>query len=183
MTDSIPPVDENRLIAERRAKLTALRDSSAVAFPNDFRPDSSAAGLLAEHGEKTKAELEEQGSVVAVAGRLIRNRGAFMVIQDSSGTLQLYVTKEARPFAKSLDLGDIVAVRGELHKSGKGELYVQLDHYQLLTKSLRPLPDKFHGLADQELRYRQRYVDLIANPEVRETFRIRSTVVQFIRSY
>ncbi len=177
------PVDENRLIAERRAKLTQLRESVDVAFPNDFRPDASAAGLLAEHGEKSKEGLVEEGHIVAVAGRLIRNRGAFMVLQDSSGTIQLYVTKEARPFAKSLDLGDIVAVRGELHKSGKGELYVQLDNYQLLTKSLRPLPDKFHGLADQELRYRQRYVDLIANPEVRDTFRIRSKVVQFIRSH
>ena len=177
------PVDENRLIAERRAKLTQLRESVDVAFPNDFRPDASAAGLLAEHGEKSKEGLVEEGHIVAVAGRLIRNRGAFMVLQDSSGTIQLYVTKEARPFAKLLDLGDIVAVRGELHKSGKGELYVQLDNYQLLTKSLRPLPDKFHGLADQELRYRQRYVDLIANPEVRDTFRIRSKVVQFIRSY
>jgi lysyl-tRNA synthetase, class II len=106
-----------------------------------------------------------------------------MEIQDGSGRIQLYVTKEARPFAKSLDLGDIVGIRGELHKSGKGDLYVQMDEYQLLTKSLRPLPDKFHGLADQEMRYRQRYVDLIANPEVRDTFRIRSKVVAFIRTY
>lgn len=185
MSDSntTAPVDENRLIAERRAKLAELRASVDIAFPNDFRPDSTAAGLLVEHGEKSKEGLQGEGHVVSVAGRLIRNRGAFMVLQDSSGTIQLYVTKEARPFAKSLDLGDIVAARGELHKSGKGELYVQLDNYQLLTKSLRPLPDKFHGLADQELRYRQRYVDLIANPEVRDTFRIRSKVVQFIRSY
>ena len=89
------------------------------------------------------------------------------------GTIQLYVTKEARPFAKSIDLGDIVGITGALHKSGKGDLYVQMDNYQLLTKALRPLPDKFHGLADQEMRYRQRYVDLIVNPEVRNTFRIR----------
>jgi lysyl-tRNA synthetase class 2 len=106
-----------------------------------------------------------------------------MEILDGSGRIQLYVTKEAREFAKSLDLGDILGVRGALHKSGKGDLYVQLDEYQLLTKSLRPLPDKFHGLADQELRYRQRYVDLIANPEVRDTYRIRSKVVEFIRNY
>ena len=114
---------------------------------------------------------------------MIRNRGAFMVVQDSSATIQLYVTKEARPFAKSIDLGDIVGITGELHKSGKGDLYVQMDNYQLLTKSLRPLPDKFHGLSDQEMRYRQRYVDLIVNPEVRNTFRTRSAVIDFIRRY
>ena len=182
-TQTTAPLDENRLIAERRAKLSQLRDSAAVVFPNDFRPDTDAAALQAAYGEQSKEQLAEAGHIVAVAGRLIRNRGAFMVLQDSSGSLQLYVTKEARGFAKSLDLGDIIAVRGALHKSGKGELYVQLDEYQLLTKSLRPLPDKFHGLADQELRYRQRYVDLIANPEVRDTFRIRSQVVSFIRSY
>ena len=93
------------------------------------------------------------------------------------------MTKDARPFAKSLDLGDIIGVSGALHKSGKGDLYVQMDAYQLLTKALRPLPDKFHGLADQETRYRQRYVDLIVNPEVRDTFIIRSKVVDFIRGY
>src|SRR5690606_13058482 len=118
-----------------------------------------------------------------VAGRVVRNRGAFMEILDGAGRIQLYVTKEARDFAKMLDLGDIVGVRGALHKSGKGDLYVQLDEFQLLTKALRPLPDKFHGLADQEMRYRQRYVDLIANPEVRDTFRTRSKVVAFIRHY
>lgn len=175
--------DENKLIAERRAKLAELRKQSDTAFPNDFRPDAKSTALQAEYGEKSKEELEQLGNVVSVAGRVIRNRGAFMVIQDSAGTIQLYVTKEARPFAKSLDLGDIVGVRGELHKSGKGDLYVQLDEYRLLTKALRPLPDKFHGLADQELRYRQRYVDLIANPEVRDTFRIRSRVIDFIRRY
>ena len=174
--------DENKLIAERRAKLQSLREEG-VAFPNSFRPDSKAGELQKEFGEETKDALAERAQVVAVAGRLIRNRGAFMEIQDTSGRIQLYVTKAARPFAKSLDLGDIVGVRGELHKSGKGDLYVQLDEYQLLTKALRPLPDKYHGLADQEMRYRQRYVDLIANPEVRDTFRLRSQIVAFIRSY
>ncbi len=182
MTDNQQPQDENKLIAERRAKLADLREQGN-AFPNTFRPDSKCADLQGEFGEKEKAELEELGKVVAVAGRLIRNRGAFMEIQDASGRIQLYVTKEARDFAKSLDLGDIVGVRGELHKSGKGDLYVQLDEYQLLTKALRPLPDKYHGLADQEMRYRQRYVDLIANPEVRNTFKLRSQIVAFIRSY
>lgn len=176
------PQDENKLIAERRSKLSALREAGN-AFPNTFRPDSKAQDLQNEYGGFEKTELEEMAKVFSVAGRLIRNRGAFMEIQDSSGRIQLYVTKEARPFAKSLDLGDIVGVRGELHKSGKGDLYVQLDEYQLLTKALRPLPDKYHGLADQEMRYRQRYVDLIANPEVRDTFKMRSAIVAFIRNY
>ncbi|MGD9662093.1 MAG: lysine--tRNA ligase [Porticoccaceae bacterium] len=180
MTDQL---DENKLMAERRAKLAGLRTRQKIAFPNNFRPDSKAGDLQSSHGEKSKEELEQQNLIVSVAGRLIRNRGAFMEILDGSGRIQLYVTKEAREFAKTLDLGDIVGVKGVLHKSGKGDLYVQLDEYQLLTKALRPLPDKFHGLADQEMRYRQRYVDLIANPEVRDTFRTRSKVVSFIRNY
>ncbi|HAY45828.1 MAG TPA: lysine--tRNA ligase [Gammaproteobacteria bacterium] len=180
MTDQL---DENKLIAERRAKLTALREQSGNVFPNDFRPQHSAAELQVGFGEESKEALEQLGKIVSVAGRVIRNRGAFIVVQDSSDTIQLYVTKEARPFAKSLDLGDIVGITGALHLSGKGDLYVQMDEYQLLTKALRPLPDKFHGLADQEMRYRQRYVDLIVNPDVRNTFRIRSKVVDFIRRY
>jgi len=175
--------DENKLIAERRAKLHALREEGTALFPNDFRPQHSAAELQSGFGDETKEDLETLGKIVSVAGRVIRNRGAFIVVQDSSDSIQLYVTKEARPFAKSLDLGDIVGIQGQLHKSGKGDLYVQMDEYQLLTKALRPLPDKFHGLADQEMRYRQRYVDLIVNPEVRNTFRIRSKVVDFIRRY
>jgi len=176
-------VDDNKLIAERRAKLTELREQGGATFPNDFRPQNSAAELQAHFGEESKEALEVLGNIVSVAGRVIRDRGAFLVVQDSSANIQIYVTKEARPFAKSLDLGDIVGITGQLHKSGKGELYVQMDSYVLLTKALRPLPDKFHGLADQEMRYRQRYVDLIVNPEVRNTFRIRSAVVAFIRNY
>ena len=175
--------DENKLIAERRAKLNELRQQPGATFPNDFRPQHLAEDLQSNFGENSKEELEKRNLKVSVAGRVTRNRGAFMVLQDSSATIQLYVTKEARAFAKSLDLGDIVAVEGPLHKSGKGDLYVQMDYYQLLTKALRPLPDKFHGLADQEMRYRQRYVDLIVNPEVRNTFRMRSSVVNFIRGY
>ncbi|ABD80479.1 lysine--tRNA ligase [Saccharophagus degradans] len=185
MSDSQTPIntdDENKLVAERRAKLAAIREQGN-AFPNEFRPQNQAQDLQESHGDKTKEALEEAAEVVSVAGRIIRNRGAFMELQDGSGRIQLYVTKEARPFAKSLDLGDIVGAKGVLHKSGKGDLYVSLDEYQLLTKALRPLPDKFHGLADQEMRYRQRYVDLIANPEVRKTFVTRSRVVQFIRNY
>ena len=175
--------DENKLIAERRAKLDALRENDGATFPNQFRPAHSAVELQRGFGDQSKEQLEALGKVVSVAGRVIRNRGAFMVVQDSTDRIQLYVTKAARPFAKTLDLGDLVGITGVLHKSGKGDLYVQMDEYQLLTKSLRPLPDKFHGLADQELRYRQRYVDLIVNPDVRESFRIRSKVVDFIRRY
>lgn len=174
--------DENKLIAERRSKLALLREQGD-AFPNSFRPTHKTAALQESFADATKEELEQRAEVVSVAGRVIRNRGAFMVLQDGVGQIQLYVTKDARPFAKTLDLGDIVGVRGVLHRSGKGDLYVSMDAYQLLTKALRPLPDKFHGLADQEMRYRQRYVDLIANPEVRATFIIRSKVVQFIRDY
>ncbi len=177
------PQDENKLIAERRAKLQGLREQEGTTFPNEFRPENQAKALQGAFGEKTKEELESLNEIVSVAGRVIRSRGAFMVLQDGSGQIQLYVTKEARPFAKSLDLGDIIGVKGVLHKSGKGDLYVNLDEYQLLTKSLRPLPDKYHGLADQEIRYRQRYVDLIVNPEVRDTFVTRSRVVDFIRRY
>ena len=176
-------VDDNKLIAERRAKLTELREQEGPTFPNDFRPQNSAAELQAQFGEESKETLEQLCNIVSIAGRVIRDRGAFIVVQDSSASIQLYVTKPARPFAKLLDLGDIVGITGQLHKSGKGELYVQMDSYVLLTKALRPLPDKFHGLADQEMRYRQRYVDLIVNPEVRNIFRIRSAVVAFIRNY
>ena len=175
--------DENKLIAERRAKLDELRNRGGTAFPNRFRPEHMASKLQKEFGDQSKEQLENLDKTVSIAGRIIRNRGAFMVVQDSSGHIQLYVTKDARPFAKSLDLGDIVGVTGALQKSGKGDLYVQMDEYFLLTKALRPLPDKFHGLADQEIRYRQRYVDLIVNPEVRNTFRVRSQVVDFIRRY
>lgn len=179
--------DENKLIAERRAKLAAIREQAiednSSAFPNDFKREDLAADLQAEFGEHEKDALETLDHKVSVAGRVIRSRGSFMVIQDMSGTIQLYVAKEVRSFAKSLDLGDIVGISGALHKSGKGDLYVSMESYQLLTKSLRPLPDKYHGLADQEIRYRQRYVDLIVNPEIRDLFRVRTQVIEFIRSY
>lgn len=175
--------DDNKLIAERRAKLATIREEQPTAFPNDFRPDSQSQSLKDRYGDFDKEALAEKNIVVSVAGRVIRNRGAFLAIQDAVGDIQLYVSKPARPFAKKLDLGDIVGVTGQLHKSGKGDLYVQMDEPQLLVKALRPLPDKFHGLSDPELRYRQRYVDLIANPEVRSTFVIRSKTIQFIRQY
>ena len=178
--------DENKLIAERRSKLTNIRERGN-AFPNKFRRTHKAQELQDLHGEKTKPELEELGFVAAVSGRVMAKRGPFMVLQDVSGRIQLYADKTAQKAMKEIDgqwdIGDIVGVKGVVHKSGKGDLYVDCAEFQMLTKSLRPLPDKFHGLADQETRYRQRYVDLIVNPEIRQLFETRTKVIDFIRSY
>ena len=179
--------DENKLIAERRAKLAALREYG-LAFPNDFRRTALAADLQRDYEGQDKATLESANERFSVAGRLIRNRGAFLLIQDGSGTIQLYLNRdqlsdEAVSAVKTWDLGDIVAASGPLHRSGKGDLYINMEEGRLLTKALRPLPDKYHGLVDQETRYRQRYVDLIVNPEVREIFRIRAATIQFIRQF
>jgi lysyl-tRNA synthetase class 2 len=179
--------DENKLIAERRGKLAAMREQRNP-FPNDFRRTALAGELQREYGQLDKAELEALDRRYAVAGRLIRNRGAFLLIQDGSDQIQLYVNRKALDEAalaelKGWDLGDIVAAAGPIHKSGKGDLYINMEEARLLTKALRPLPDKYHGLADQELRYRQRYVDLIVNPESREVFRTRSAIITFIRDY
>lgn len=187
-----PQHDENHLIAERRAKLAARRAQAAEeggsAFPSDFRRDSLAAELQAELGDKDKAELETLDRQASVAGRIMRQRGPFIVIQDVSDQIQLYVDKKGLPAevledVKSWDIGDIVAARGPVHKSGKGDLYVMMGEARLLTKSLRPLPDKFHGLTDTEARYRQRYVDLIMNPESRRVFEVRSRVISGIRRF
>src|SRR5690554_2959805 len=191
-SQSSPQSDENRLIAERRAKLTAQRERAAAsgvsAFPNDFRRDSLAGELQAELGEKEKAELETLNRPAAVTGRVMRKRGPFLVIQDPSGTIQLYVDKKGLPEAtleeiKGWDIGDIVAARGPVHKSGKGDLYVMMEEARLLTKSLRPLPDKFHGLTDMEARYRQRYVDLIMNADSRRVFETRAAVISAMRRF
>ena len=187
MDDPQQPEDENRLIAERRVKLAALRDAGPV-FPSDFRRTALAGDLQSDFESQEKAELEAEDHRFSVAGRLIRNRGAFLLIQDGSGTIQLYLdretlSEEAVQAIKTWDLGDIVAASGPLHRSGKGDLYINMAEGRLLTKALRPLPDKYHGLVDQEMRYRQRYVDLIVNPEAREVFRIRAATVQFIRQF
>ncbi len=182
-----PEQDENKLIAERRGKLAAKR-KQGVAFPNGFRRENYAADLQVQYGELSKPELEERAVSVSVAGRVLRNRGAFIVIQDMSGQIQLYIDRkglaqDVLDDIKTWDLGDIVGARGLLYKSGKGDLYVNIESCEHLVKSLRPLPDKHKGLSDQELRYRQRYVDLIVNEEVRDTFRIRSAVVDGIREF
>ena len=177
---------ENRLIAERRAKLTELREHGNP-FPNHFRRDSLAADLQAQYGEFTKEELEEKNIQVAVAGRMMLDRKAFKVLQDMSGRIQIFApkdeTRDVRKETKSWDLGDIIGVRGTLCKSGKGDLYVMMDEYLLLTKSLRPLPEKHKGLTDTEAKYRQRYVDLIVNEDTRKAFQIRAKIVAGIRNF
>ena len=178
--------DENHLIAERREKLTAIREQG-VAFPNQIERENYTADLQKEFGEHSKEALEELSHQVSVAGRVMAKRGPFMVLQDVTGQIQLYASKDAQKTLKATtglwDIGDVVFVKGALHKSGKGDLYVNLEDFQLLTKSLRPLPDKYHGLADQEIRYRQRYVDLMVNPDVRETFQLRSKIIAYIRQF
>ena len=179
--------DENKLIAQRREKLQAIREQGG-AFPNHFRRDALAAELQARFGEKDKQELESLGQRASVAGRIMAQRGPFLVIQDMSGRIQFYVDKKKLPAElaaqiKAWDIGDIVGGEGPIHKSGKGDLYIYLDEARLLTKALRPLPEKWHGLTDTEQRYRQRYVDLIVNAESRRTFQLRSQIISYIRNY
>jgi lysyl-tRNA synthetase class 2 len=194
MTDQqTPPIDENQLIAERRAKLTALR-AQGIAFPNDFRRGDYAGELQSEYADKerwTAEALEATGRRARIAGRLLLKRvmgkASFVQIQDMSGRIQLYLTAndlgESYDAFKGWDIGDIVAATGALTRTRTGELSVKADSLRLLTKSLRPLPDKFHGLSDVEQRYRQRYVDLIVNPEARDVFVKRSRIVRAIRAF
>ncbi|WP_088332519.1 lysine--tRNA ligase [Lacimicrobium sp. SS2-24] len=180
--------EENRLIAERRAKLAEIRENcKAKGHPNDFHREHYSQDLQDEFGEMDKPQLEELGKVVSVAGRILAKRGPFLLLQDMKGRIQAYASKDAQKDIKarfgSLDIGDIIGVKGVLHKSGKGDLYVDMAEYSLLTKSLRPLPEKFHGLADQETKYRQRYVDLIMSQQTRDTFKVRSQIVNGIRRY
>lgn len=186
MTDQV--LDENKLIAERRAKLNHIRQScKANGHPNDFRREHLAETLQQQYADNSKEQLEELNFHTRIAGRILAKRGPFLVIQDVSGRIQAYADKATQNMLKEqyqgLDIGDIVGIAGALHKSGKGDLYVNIEEFQLLTKSLRPFPEKFHGLADQEMRYRQRYVDLIVNEESRNAFMIRSKVVMAIRQF
>ncbi|MDY6978294.1 MAG: amino acid--tRNA ligase-related protein, partial [Pseudomonadota bacterium] len=185
-------VDENKLIAERRRKLGELRESG-VAFPNDFRRNVMAGELHAEYGEKSAEELEANPVRVSVAGRMMLRRvmgkASFCTVQDMSGRIQLYVRRDDLPEGiyneqfKKWDLGDIIGAEGTLMKTKTGELSIKADSIRLLTKSLRPLPEKFKGLSDQETRYRQRYLDLIMNEESRTTFQIRSKIITHIREF
>ncbi len=183
---------ESALIAERHVKLAAIRAEAATlgqsAFPNDFKRHHYAGDLQIQYANASKEALASQPAQVSVAGRLMLNRGAFLVIQDMSGRIQAYVDRKQLPETtlnriKSLDLGDIVGIKGELSRSGKGDLYVHIREFYLLTKSLRPLPDKFHGLQDTEMRYRARHLDLMTNDETRRTFEIRAKVIAGIRQF
>jgi lysyl-tRNA synthetase, class II len=189
--------DENSIIAERRAKLAAIREKG-VAFPNDFRPQHKAADLQAQYGAMGREELEALAVNVTVAGRMMLKReagkkAAFATLQDASGVkadgrIQLYVTTDKTGEAemeafRHYDLGDILGIEGTLFKTKTDELTVKVTTLRLLTKSLRPLPDKFHGLANQETKYRQRYVDLIMSEETRRTFKARTAAMSSIRRF
>ncbi len=190
--DALPPEDTNEQIKQRRAKLAELREQG-IAYPNDFRRNVVAGELHAEYREKSVEELEASPIRVSVAGRMMTRRvmgkASFCNLQDMSGQMQLYVTRDLLPENfynnefKRWDIGDIVGAEGVLFKTKTGELSVKVDNIRLLTKALRPLPDKFHGLTDTEARYRQRYLDLIMNDVTRKTFVVRSQVVQFIREF
>ncbi len=204
MSDQIhapAPQDDNQLIAERREKLRALREAQAnggsVAFPNNFKPAHKAAQLHLEHSAATNESLEATPVNVSVAGRMMLKRvmgkASFATIQDGSlgevgGRIQLYVTRDAvgedlYAAFKHWDLGDILGAEGTLMKTKTGELSVKVTSLRLLTKSLRPLPDKFHGMADQEQKYRQRYVDLITDEQARKRFVARSKAVSGLREF
>jgi lysyl-tRNA synthetase class 2 len=190
------PVDENTIIAERRAKLATLR-TQGVAFPNDFRPQHNAADLHERYDALDNEALEANPVAVVVAGRMMLKRvmgkASFATLQDASGVradgrIQLYIandiTGEAEHAAfKHYDLGDILGAEGNLFKTKTGELSIKVTGLRLITKSLRPLPDKFHGLSDQETKYRQRYVDLIMNENTRRTFKARTATLSSVRRF
>ncbi len=195
-TPTSPAPDDNQLIAERREKLAAIRQraraTGSAAFPNDFKPTHQAADLHHRHDSVPNEELEPQGIAVSVAGRLMLKRvmgkACFGTLQDGSGRIQLYVTLDgvgADSLAefKQWDLGDILGCEGTLFRTKAGELSVRATRVRLLTKSLRPLPDKFHGMTDQEQKYRQRYVDLMTDESSRARFIARSKAVSSIRNF
>jgi lysyl-tRNA synthetase class 2 len=191
-----PPTDENQLIAERREKLKALREAhrsgGAPAFPNDYKPAHHAEKLHAHHGAKAAEQLEAEGATASVAGRMMLKRvmgkASFATLQDQTGRIQIYVTRdavgeEAYAAFKHWDLGDIVGAEGRMFKTRTGELSLHATSIRMLTKSLRPMPDKFHGMSDQETKYRQRYVDLMTDEEARKRFVARSRAMSGIREF
>ncbi|MBD7960676.1 lysine--tRNA ligase [Comamonas avium] len=190
------PQDENKLIAERREKLKALRESSkasgSVAFPNDFKPANRALPLVQTYGDKDAQALDAEAVTVSVGGRMMLKRvmgkASFATVQDATGRIQAYITRDAvgediYADFKKWDLGDIIAVEGVLMKTKTGELSIKATKIRMLTKSLRPMPDKFHGMADPEQKVRQRYVDLMMNEEARNRFMARSKAVAGIRDF
>jgi len=185
------PQDENQIFTERRNKLNAIRQAG-VAFPNDFERKHLAGDLHAEFGDKTHDELEALQIHVAVAGRMMLKRvmgkASFATVQDMGGRIQLFISngdtgEEAHNAFKHYDLGDILGAVGVLFKTKTGELSVRVTQVRLLTKALRPLPEKFHGLSDQEQKYRQRYLDLITNEDARKVFMTRTRIIQAIREF
>ena len=184
------PVDENKLIAERREKLRGLRESG-IAFPNDFRPNAFAGDLQTEFDGRNAEAVEAASRRVRVGGRILAKRimgkASFVQIQDMTGRIQLFIQQstlgDIYDAFKSWDVGDIVGADGLLMRTKTGELSVRAETLRLLTKSLRPLPDKWHGLSDVEQRYRQRYVDLIISPESRRAFALRSETIRFMRQW
>ncbi|WP_116813700.1 lysine--tRNA ligase [Steroidobacter cummioxidans] len=185
------PVDENKLIAERRAKLDKLRGPGANGFPNDFRRDALADQLLVAYGDREPTWFDQNTVRVKVGGRMMSKRvmgkASFAKIADRSGEIQLFLQSAAigptYDEFKSWDVGDVLGAEGTLFITKTGELSVKVEKLRLLTKSLRPLPDKWHGLSDQETRYRQRYVDLIVSPESRQTFKTRTRLVKYLRDF
>jgi len=188
--------DENQLIAERREKLRALREAQkrgqGPAFPNDFKPKDRSAALHAAHGGKDAPALEAEGPTASVAGRMMLKRvmgkASFATLQDGAGRIQVYVTRDSvgeETYAafKHWDLGDIIGAEGKMFKTRTGELSLHATSIRLLTKSLRPMPDKFHGVADQEVKYRQRYVDLMTDEEARKRFVARSKAISGMREF
>ncbi|HIL41413.1 MAG TPA: lysine--tRNA ligase, partial [Methylococcales bacterium] len=185
-------IEEQEQVAQRRAKLQALRERGN-AFPTSFRRTAIAAELYSAYDGSSKEALDDSPVRVKVAGRIMTRRimgkASFCHIQDMSGKLQLYVARDNLDEGfynqqfKSWDIGDIIGAEGVLFRTKTGELSVRVDSIQLLTKALRPLPEKFHGIADQEIKYRQRYLDLIMSEDSRKTFSIRSQVVSYIRQF
>ena len=188
--EQIEHIDESEVYLIRKQKLAELR-TKGFSFPNQFRREDLAKELINDYDSLDKETLAQQHVKVTVAGRIVLRRimgkASFFHIQDVSGRMQVYIRANDLPEQyeefKHWDLGDIVGVQGELFKTNTGELTVQTERVELLTKSLRPLPDKFHGLADQEVKYRKRYVDLIANDESRHTFLTRSRLIQAFRQF
>ena len=181
--------DENHLIEERKMKLESLKDQG-INYPNDFRRSNLSKSLVDEFTRFNKEELIGKNIEVSVAGRIMLKRvmgkASFCTIQDMTGRIQLYLRKDTLDnyeIFKDSDLGDIVGVKGTLFKTNTGELSVQVSEFNLLTKSLKPLPEKHLGLSDVETKYRKRYLDLLTNPETREVFEIRSKVINEIRQF
>ncbi len=191
MTDTVDTGTEAQILEQRRTKLATLR-ARGQAYPNDFRRDAVAADLHTKFADSTSETLVLQAARVSIAGRMMTRRvmgkAAFAHVKDMSGSIQIYVKRDALGAEtysdfKQWDLGDILGVTGVMFRTNAGELSIQADGVRLLTKSLRPIPEKFHGLTDQEVRYRQRYLDLMTNDETRRVFAIRSSTIEFIRRY